>query len=1144
MNLFQRPYERALWLGKLHGCFPNAPLFIQPQTINIEEADHIFHLGNVKTSDGKSLGLYEIKVGENTRLARNRVQLRQMVAKQCVTGSLDGALAVYWDEQGKWRLSFISIQYRLNDKGELLKEETASKRYTYLIGEGVQTRTVQTRFNRLPKSPTLEDLTAAFAVEPLNREFYNKLYKWYDDAKQHVVFPNDEGIDNDIHKSNSLIRLLTRLLFVWFIKEKGLANKDLFDLGKLPDIIDWSKPGSYYKAVLQNLFFATLNREINDRSFRTDTKGKPNSTNYLAGNVYRYRNHFLNDKKEDIVSLFKQTPFLNGGLFECLDREANHEEKRKFDARKSLRGERNAIRIDGFSDRTDNGLCVPNSLFFNDEETGLIDLLRQYQFTVEESTPLDVDVALDPELLGKVFENLLADFNPETQASARKASGSYYTPREIVSYMVDESLKTYLTQSLSATEPLIPDVQSSLLLKVQLELERQPEVDNKINTLFRYADSATGGIQDNPFDDAQKKDLIEAIHRIKILDPAVGSGAFPMGILQRLVYLLGVLDPGNELWKNQQLATLPDLADIEADLKTAQQINDKKARQKAEEELNKRIQEIQDNFNNRNHDYSRKLYLIENSIFGIDIQPIAIQICKLRFFISLAIEQNPTSNADDNYGIRALPNLETRFVVADTLLGIRDKVQQGLRDQEIAKKEEELNQIRRRYFNARTLKTKRKCREQDNQLRQEIAELLIHDGWNDTDARKIAAWDPYNQSAPAADWFDTEYMFGVVTGFDVVIGNPPYIESRNNLLSPEMKKAYNKQVISDWGESLPLGSDLLIYFLARTPTFLSDAGYGCLITQNAWLSTNYGKQFQDFILDKFSIWKIVDTSAKFFSSNHGPQINTVITILGTQTNKNISYEIVDEDLKTQTIKTITARQSMKWGHIAAMPQFFMELLSEIRNRTCSRKTITFGQGLNFPLEKLNQVGSTVSVVVKDIQYLVNSTDNRIHESCISTQRKEKIPALIMPRGIGDRHYCTFNVCRAFSFSGVELYLPDNMWYSDLHYCLWVYLNSSLVWLFREVTGRKNLGGGMLKAEATDMKTLPIEFDFNFVDEAKAVFKVLGNRAPLPLSQEIRTDEHLAIDRMVLNYFGELGMEEHIRNCLLDQVDFRTTRSSR
>ena len=856
MDLFQRPYERAAWLEKLYGYFPNAKQFSQSQAIKSEEADHFCYLGNVTTSDDKTLGLYEIGVKENTQLARNRVQLRQMVAKQCEIRSLGGALAVYWDGKGKWRFSFISIEYRFNDNNELLKEETASKRYTYLVGAGTQTRTVQTRFDRL-KEPALEDLITAFAVEPLNKEFYDKLYRWYEDAKQQVVFPNDEGIDKDIHKSNSLIRLLTRLLFVWFIKDKGLVNKDLFDPEKLSQLIDWNKSGSYYKAVLQNLFFATLNREINERSFRTDTKGKPNSTNYLVGNVYRYRDHFLNDKKEDIISLFKQTPFLNGGLFECLDREASNEEKQEFDAGagKSLRKERNAIRIDGFSDRVDNDLCVPNSLFFNEEkQPGLIDLLRQYQFTVEESTPLDVDVALDPELLGKVFENLLADFNPETQASARKASGSYYTPREIVSYMVDESLKTYLTQSLIPTEPLIPSVQGSLLPKVQLELDQQPEVSNKINALFRDTDGATGDLQDNPFDDTQKNDLIAAIHNIKILDPAVGSGAFPMGILQRLVSLLGVLDPGNEQWKNRQLAALPDLTAIEADFKTARQINDKKARQKAEEELNKRKQEIEENFNNCNHDYSRKLYLIENSIFGVDIQPIAIQICKLRFFISLAIEQNSTGDAGDNYGIRALPNLETRFVIADTLLGIQDKRQQGLRDQEIVKKEKELNQIRRRHFNARTLKTKRKCQEQDSRLRQEIAGLLIDYGWNDTDARKIAAWNPYNQSAVAADWFDAEYMFGVNDGFNVVIANPPYINVEN--LTSKTRANLFANYYTCQGRT-----DIYIAFLEKSLSLLCRTGLMSFIIPVAFIKQRYATKMRTTLINKHHIRELVDASS-------------------------------------------------------------------------------------------------------------------------------------------------------------------------------------------------------------------------------------------------------------------------------------------
>ena len=123
---------------------------------------------------------------------------------------------------------------------------------------------------------------------------------------------------------------------------------------------------------------------------------------------------------------------------------------------------------------------------------------------------------------------------------------------------------------------------------------------------------------------------------------------------------------------------------------------------------------------------------------------------------------------------------------------------------------------------------------------------------------------------------------------------------------------------------------------------------------------------------------------------------------------------------------------------------------------------------------------------------------------ISASRKGKVPALIMPRGVGDRYYCTFNTCKAFSYSGVELYLPDILWDSDLHYCLWAYLNSSLAWLFREITGRRNLGGGLLKAEVTDLKMLPVDFDFDFAKEAKAIFNALKDRAPLPLAQEIRT----------------------------------------
>ena len=182
------------------------------------------------------------------------------------------------------------------------------------------------------------------------------------------------------------------------------------------------------------------------------------------------------------------------------------------------------------------------------------------------------------------------------------------------------------------------------------------------------------------------------------------------------------------------------------------------------------------------------------------------------------------------------------------------------------------------------------------------------------------------------------------------------------------------------------------------------------------------------------------------------------------------------------------------------------------------------------------------VIVKDAQFVAFSADGRVRGREISIRRKNKIPALIMPRGIGDRHYCTFNLCKAFSYSHVELYLPSDLWESEMHYCLWAYMNSSFVWLFREITGRKNLGGGMLKAEATDMKTLPVNVSFNFAKDAKEVFESIKNREPMSVSEEIYTDEHVLIDDMVADDLGFKDMLEDIRGTLVRQVDSRLSKA--
>ena len=252
---------------------------------------------------------------------------------------------------------------------------------------------------------------------------------------------------------------------------------------------------------------------------------------------------------------------------------------------------------------------------------------------------MEEDVALDPELLGQIFENLLASYNPETQDTARKQTGSFYTPREIVSYMVDSSLKEYIKNN-------IADINEEMLE-------------------YLFDDHK----HDNPFDKKTSEEIVSAIYKVKILDPACGSGAFPMGILNRLVSLLGKLDPKNTQWK-------------ELKIKDIQQIG---------EDAEKRIREIEKVFSqDHNHEnYARKLYLIENCIYGIDIQPIASQISKLRFFLSLVIEQK-INYSQPNLGILTLPNLETKFVTADTLITVQKPTQTKLGQDQYEKIEKEL----------------------------------------------------------------------------------------------------------------------------------------------------------------------------------------------------------------------------------------------------------------------------------------------------------------------------------------------------------------------------------------------------------------------------------------------------------------------
>jgi adenine-specific DNA-methyltransferase len=575
-------------------------------------------------------------------------------------------------------------------------------------------------------------------VNILNKKFFQELSNWYFSAINKISFPDDVEKNAEIRNATNLIRLITRVIFVWFLKEKHLVPASLFRKDFIANLLkDFNKnPQShnYYNAILQNLFFGTLNQKIEERKFVREGDFQTNREEYGVKNLFRYADLFTRSEQE-IIQLFKDIPFLNGGLFDCLDK-LNDEGKTEY--------------VDGFSRNPKKKAIVPDYTFFGKEQEvdlnevygtknkrytfrGLINILESYKFTVAENTPLEEEIALDPELLGKVFENLLASYNPETQTTARKETGSFYTPREIVNYMVEESLLEYLKQNVKNT---------------------CENFETRLRELISYTETP------NLFNREETQAIIEAINNCKILDPACGSGAFPMGILHTMVHILQKLDPENQYWKELQRKKAIQ------ETEQAFTIGDK-------EERAKRLAEINDVFENNASDYGRKLYLIENCIYGIDIQPIAIQIAKLRFFISLVIDQK-VNKSKENFGIRSLPNLETKFVAANTLIGLDKPQQLAIRNPKIDEKENELKNLRHEYFTANTRRKKLALQSKDKNLRIEIAELLKADGWQSKVAEQIASFDPYDQNH-FANWFDPEWMFGLKEGFDIVIGNPPYV---------------------------------------------------------------------------------------------------------------------------------------------------------------------------------------------------------------------------------------------------------------------------------------------------------------------------------------------------------------------------------
>lgn len=810
-HLFENRFNPDKWKEFLNSAFNNVEIFSTPVDYTKESdlAEKILQIGKIKLDDGKEISIYEVKIKKKVQLDRNRVGLRSILAAHY--RSIDGAFVVYHNNEHfpKWRFTFVSVYTGWNEKGEAVKISTEPKRYTYVLGEGETVRTPAERFYKIfdDKKVTIGEIIEAFSVEGVTDEFYSELRKVYDEIQGYI-----ENIDKEKKKIFAQL-LINRLIFLKFLEKKGwlFINEDdsLEDRRKYFRVkLEALGAQNQWKTFFVHLFFKGLNRQS------------------VAGKTE------LTDAMRKIIGY---VPYLNGGLFE---------ESKLWNEYK--------VEID-------------NMLFFHIFER----LLNRFNFTVAENTPLDIEVALNPDLLGYAYEEMIAE---------RHGQGAYYTHPTEVGLMCRESLKTYLDE--------------------QLDIN----YDKLIDLIDEWnSDSLT---------QAEALLIYEKLLTVRILDPAVGSGAYPVRMMQELVQIYSVLS--EKLSKG-------DLSKI-----------------------------IKNKLVDPRSFYDLKRSIIENNLYGVDIDNFAVEIAKLRFWLSLVVDYNLEVNtAKDLKLIPPLPNLDFKLKAGDSLLSVPGKVKQKnmfgedevyvnidlyLMDEtigdffsgEIIK---ELRELKTTYFNFEKERSKNEelFKLSKDELREQIAqkekEIFASMGFKleeDPESMKHIVWQVH-----FAELFDGENH-----GFDICIANPPYLRQekinemfevfKSGVTKDDLVRAYEK-IYEDLKLKIDKKSDLYVYFYLRALYLLKEKGVLCFICSNSWLDVGYGRCLQEVLLRKSRIKAIYDNSAK--RSFAKADVNTTINVFV----KDSSVNFAKNQRKLQTDNIVKFVSFKKDFEIAAIPDSFIEI---------------------------------------------------------------------------------------------------------------------------------------------------------------------------------------------------------------------------
>jgi hypothetical protein len=840
-------------------------------------------IGTYTDPDEKKVDILVVHLQKESSIERARTAQRNFVARYLKQrGEKDaGLIAFVSPDPDDWRFSFVKMEYKLVEKptGGLRAEEefTPAKRYSFLVGKNESSHTAQKQL--LPilhddqKNPTLADIENAFSVEVVTKEFFQRYHGLYDKTEEALnrIAKKDRAVGRDFEEKGVdtvgfAKKLLGQIVFLYFLQKKGW-----FGVGKNEN---W---GTGPKNFLRQLFDG---KHGHYKNFFNDIL-EPLFYNALAIE----RPHDYSDRFNCKI------PFLNGGLFDPIND----------------------------YDWVHTDILLPNELFSNKsksdpEGTGILDIFDLYNFTVKEDEPLEKEVAVDPEMLGKVFENLL-------EVKDRKAKGTYYTPREIVHYMCQQSLINYLTTGLK--EKISKDAVEFLILHSERLIEDQKIAKDKLERDSGYKGDYK---EQGCFKEIKQfaNDIDRFLADIKVCDPAIGSGAFPVGMMTEIVKARIFLA---ETRCVEEFYTDPHGESV------------------------------------KRKTYNYKRDCIQNSLFGVDIDPSAVDIAKLRLWLSLIVDE------EDREKIQPLPNLDYKIMQGNSLLeeyeGIKlfdehfiepanldiesqisalkakqsetqreyiqlhgndkltraketelkselDRVDKeikklskakndvkkddaGLFDilSEAKRKADELKSLHQKFFGTFHKTEKDNLKKRIDALEWELIEATLKEQSKESALKELEKYKKANIK-PFFLWkLHFADVFQEKGGFDVVIANPPYGETIK-----ENKEVFKLKYVSTEGKF-----EIYKYFIERGLSLNCKNGTMCYITPDTWLSLGYFKKLRKIILTQYNLFLITESLYEVFEE--ATVDNIVFWISNRPKNDDEDLILLDSNFKTiETIKII------------------------------------------------------------------------------------------------------------------------------------------------------------------------------------------------------------------------------------------------